>query len=104
MTVPDERYPPVRTFKPRRRSLAPARAAMVDRLAEHWALDPGGSMHDLPARVGRDAAVVLDIGIGLGDTMIAMAQAQPELDVIGVDVHTPGFATSLASREASVAG
>ena len=40
--------------------------------------------------------MVLDIGIGLGDTMIAMAEAQPELDVIGVDVHTPGVATSLS--------
>jgi tRNA (guanine-N7-)-methyltransferase len=69
---------------------------MVERLAVHWALDQDGPSLDLPTVFGRRAPVVLDIGIGLGDTMIAMAQAQPELDVIGVDVHTPGIATSLS--------
>jgi tRNA (guanine-N7-)-methyltransferase len=69
---------------------------MVERLAAHWALEQDGPELDLPAVFGRRAPAVLDIGIGLGDTMIAMAQAQPELDVIAVDVHTPGFATSLA--------
>jgi tRNA (guanine-N7-)-methyltransferase len=89
-------HPPVRTFKPRRRALTPARAVTVERLAQRWALDEAGARLDLPAVFGRDVAVVLEIGIGLGDTMIAMARAQPELDVIGVDVHTPGFATALA--------
>ena len=97
MSDPPTVHPPVRTFKPRRRSLAPARQAMVDRLAQQWALDETGPVLDLPAVFGRDAGVVLDIGIGLGDTMIELAVAQPQLDVIGVDVHTPGFATSLAS-------
>lgn len=69
---------------------------MVERLAEHWALEQDGPALDLPAVFGRRAPVVLDIGIGLGDTMIAMAQAEPGLDVIGVDVHTPGIATSLS--------
>ncbi len=89
-------HPPVRTFKPRRRALAPERAAMVERLAPRWALDESGPSLDLAEVFGRVAPVVLDIGIGLGDTMIAMARAQTGVDVIGVDVHTPGFATSLA--------
>ncbi len=97
MSDPPTVHPPVRTFKPRRRSLAPARQAMVDRLAQQWALDETGPVLDLAAVFGRDAGVVLDIGIGLGDTMIELAVAQPDLDVVGIDVHTPGFATSLAS-------
>lgn len=97
MSDPPTAHPPVRTFKPRRRSLAPARQAMVDRLAQQWALDETGPVLDLPTVFGRDAGVVVDIGIGLGDTMIDLAVAQPDLDVIGIDVHTPGFATSLAS-------
>jgi tRNA (guanine-N7-)-methyltransferase len=54
---------------------------------------------ELDTVFGRSAPVVLDIGIGLGDTTLAMAAAQPELDVIGVDVHTPGIASSLAGIE-----
>jgi tRNA (guanine-N7-)-methyltransferase len=35
--------------------------------------------------------VVVEIGFGLGDATAAMAAAQPEFDVIAIDVHTPGI-------------
>ena len=89
-------HPPTRTFKPRRRSLSSARAEVYARLAPRFVLDERGPMLDLDDVFGRPAAAVLDIGIGIGDTMIEMAIAQPELDVIGCDVHTPGIAASLA--------
>lgn len=41
---------------------------------------------------GREAPVVLEIGIGRGEALLAMAMADPATDVIGVDVHTPGIA------------
>jgi tRNA (guanine-N7-)-methyltransferase len=89
-------HPPTRTFKPRRRSLSSARAEVYARLAPRFVLDERGPMLDLDDVFGRAASAVLDIGIGIGDTMIEMAIAQPEHDVIGCDVHTPGIATSLA--------
>jgi tRNA (guanine-N7-)-methyltransferase len=92
-------HPPVRTFKPRRRSLSSSRSALFDRLAPRFTLESTGPVLDLDDVFGRPASVVLDIGIGVGDTMLAMAIAQPELDVIGVDVHTPGIANSLAGIE-----
>jgi len=48
---------------------------------------------------GRDGDVVLDIGFGHGESTIEMAAAQPELDVIGVEVHTPGVVTVLDAIE-----
>jgi tRNA (guanine-N7-)-methyltransferase len=62
-------------------------------------IDEDGPTLDLDDVFGRPASVVLDIGIGIGETTIAMAIEQPELDVIGCDVHTPGIATSLALIE-----
>ena len=89
----------IRTFKPRRRQLSPARAALFDRLAPTLCLDPEGPVLDLATVFGRVAPVVLDVGIGLGDALIASAAAEPHVDVIGADVHTPGIAATLAGIE-----
>ena len=92
-------HPPVRTFKPRRRPLSPGRAELFARLAPRFTLEEQGPLLDLADVFGRHGEVVLDIGIGVGDTLLTMAAAQPELDVIGVDVHTPGIAHVLAGIE-----
>ncbi len=39
---------------------------------------------------GRTAPRVLEIGFGMGDSLLAMAQAEPDKDFIGIEVHPPG--------------
>jgi tRNA (guanine-N7-)-methyltransferase len=90
---------PVRTFKPRRRPLSPARAALYDRLSPRWCLDEAGRELDPFEVFDRAAPLVLDIGIGIGDSLTEMAAAEPDADLIGADVHTPGIASSLARIE-----
>ena len=92
-------HPPVRTFKPRRRSLSSGRAEVFERLAPQFTLAEEGPLLDLDDVFGRRANVVLDIGFGIADSLLTMAAAQPDLDVIGVDVHTPGIAGALAGVE-----
>ena len=43
--------------------------------------------------------VVLDVGFGHGESTIEMAAAEPDLDVVGVEVHTPGVVTVLDAIE-----
>ncbi len=103
MTTPTPSPPPIRTFKPRRRPLTPARAAQFEELAPRWCLDESGGSDDSfdPVAVfGRTAPVVVEIGIGFGDTLLAMAEADPGIDLIGIDVHTPGIAASLVGIDA----
>lgn len=50
----------------------------------------GDSVLDLPALFGRVAPVTLEIGFGNGDSLAQMAQAAPERDFLGIEVHTPG--------------
>mgnify|MGYP000524803648 CR=1 FL=1 len=38
----------------------------------------------------RQAPVVLEIGFGMGDSLIEMAEADTETNFIGIEVHTPG--------------
>ena len=89
----------VRTYKPRRRQLTPARAELFERLRPQLCLDVEGGAFDPAATFGRTAPVILDIGIGHGDSLTAAAAADPGSDLIGVDVHTPGIAATLARIE-----
>ncbi|MDW3216796.1 MAG: tRNA (guanosine(46)-N7)-methyltransferase TrmB [Ilumatobacteraceae bacterium] len=89
----------VRTFKPRRRQLTPARAELFERLRPSLCLDVEGERFDPIVEFGRAAPLILDIGIGHGDSVTTAAAAEPDTDVIGVDVHTPGIASTLARIE-----
>ena len=61
--------------------------------ADHW--DAYGlSLFDGPvaweAVFGRRAPVVLEIGFGMGDSLLEMAAAEPDKDFVGIEVHPPG--------------
>ena len=90
---------PALTFKVRRRGLSPKRQREFDEWIAKWSIDLDGPVLDWDDVFGpdRDAerGVVLDIGFGHGESTIQMARAQPELDVIGVEVHDPGVVTVL---------
>ena len=65
-------------------------------------LDVEQGMLDLTEVFGREAPVVLEIGFGMGDSLVAMAEAMPEKNYIGVEVHRPGVGRLL--NNASEAG
>ena len=50
---------------------------------------------DLPAWFGRTAPVVVEIGTGTGISTLAMAQDEPDIDVIAVEVYRKGIAQLL---------
>lgn len=50
---------------------------------------------DLTALFGRSAPTILEIGFGMGETTAAIAQAHPQLNYLGVEVHSPGVGSML---------
>ena len=48
---------------------------------------------------GRDAPRILEIGFGMGETTAAIAQAHPQNDYLGIEVHTPGVGALLRRIE-----
>ena len=48
---------------------------------------------------GRDAPVVLEIGFGMGDSLLSMAKDQPEKNYIGIEVHRPGVGRLLNNAQ-----
>ena len=84
-------HPPgVRTFKRRSGRVTPGQTDARQRLWPRLGLEVDGRPLDLPALFGRVAPLVVDVGFGMGEATAEMAAAQPDLDVLAVDVHTPG--------------
>ncbi|HUR39549.1 MAG TPA: tRNA (guanosine(46)-N7)-methyltransferase TrmB [Verrucomicrobiae bacterium] len=50
---------------------------------------------------GRDAPVAMEIGFGNGDHLLARAQAEPQRDFFGVEVHRPGVGRVLNRAHAA---
>ena len=49
---------------------------------------------------GRTAPIVLEIGFGMGASLVEMAEAAPQKDFIGIEVHRPGVGRLLHLMEA----
>jgi tRNA (guanine-N7-)-methyltransferase len=56
-------------------------------------------LYDLPTVFGRQSDVVLEIGFGMGKSLVAMAKAAPAQDFIGIEVHKPGVGACLGEAE-----
>lgn len=88
---------PIRTFHPRRGRLSGRHEDALTRLWPRWGV-PIAPV-DAGALFGRQASLVLEIGSGMGDATVAMAEADPARDYLAVEVHTPGIANLLARVE-----
>lgn len=82
----------VRTFKPRRRALSPRRQERFDSLIPEWVVETDDVAAGWGEVFGRTSPVMLDIGIGDGRSCVDLARDHTDLNVVGVDVHTPGIA------------
>jgi tRNA (guanine-N7-)-methyltransferase len=50
---------------------------------------------------GRSAPRMVEIGFGAGEALLAFAQAHPEMNCIGVEVHRPGVGHLLLGAQAA---
>ncbi|AXF76882.1 tRNA (guanosine(46)-N7)-methyltransferase TrmB [Erwinia tracheiphila] len=58
---------------------------------------------DLQTLFGRYAPVVLEIGFGMGASLVSMASANPQQNFLGIEVHSPGVGACLSAvNEAGV--
>jgi len=73
-------------------------------LNDHWkdmGLNHSDGLIDVKTLFENENAVVLEIGFGMGKSLVEMAKAAPELNFIGIEVHKPGVGAciSLASEQ-----
>ena len=86
----DPRHRSIRSFVLRQGRFTPAQQRAF---TEHWSrygLDPDESSPDWRTHFGRTAPLVLEIGFGNGEQLLASAQSEPDKNFVGIEVHRPG--------------
>jgi len=88
---------PIRSFVLRQGRLSPAQQRALESLSPTYGIPFAREPIDFDRVFGRRAPRVLEIGFGMGDTTAAIAQARPDEDFVGIEVHSPGVGSLLRS-------
>lgn len=87
---------PIRSFVIRPGRLTKAQKHALKQHWAHYGIEMPTQEMDFNAIFKRDNPKVLEIGYGMGKSLITMAEAAPEKDFIGIEVHTPGVGALIA--------
>ncbi|WP_410687165.1 tRNA (guanosine(46)-N7)-methyltransferase TrmB [Avibacterium paragallinarum] len=95
--TPDGRYKrKVRSFVLRTGRLSDFQRNMMN---DHWyiyGLSHQDQPFDFKEIYGNDNPVVLEIGFGMGKSLVEMAEQNPDKNYLGIEVHTPGVGACIA--------
>lgn len=86
---------PIRSYVLRQGRLTAAQAHAHAELLPRLGVRYSPKHSDLDRMFGRAAPKIVEIGFGMGDTTAQIAAANPELDYLGIEVHTPGVGAVL---------
>ena len=97
---PGEKYlRPIRSFVKREGKLTSGQQNAIELLWPTHGVDLGDELLDFSKLFGREAQTVLEIGFGNGLSLAAMAEAHPEINFFGVEVHRPGVGSLLVQSK-----
>jgi tRNA (guanine-N7-)-methyltransferase len=85
----------VRSYVLRAGRMGTGQARALTELGPRFLIPYAEARLDLDACFGRSAPKVLEIGFGMGDSTATIAASHPEIDYLGVEVHTPGVGALL---------
>lgn len=90
---------PIRSFVKREGKLTGGQKNALEQLWSTHGVDLGDQRLDLTELFGRSAPVVLEIGFGNGLSLADMAEAHPDMDFFGIEVHRPGVGSCLVQAK-----
>ncbi|MBT0727893.1 tRNA (guanosine(46)-N7)-methyltransferase TrmB [Rosenbergiella australiborealis] len=93
----------IRSFVRRQGRLTKGQQQALDELWPINGIEYSAEPMDFALIFGREAPLVLEIGFGMGASLVEMAKANPHQNFLGIEVHAPGVGACLASaHEAGV--
>jgi tRNA (guanine-N7-)-methyltransferase len=95
----DGLQPEIRTFHARRGRVSVVAETEVARLWPRFGIDEQRDPLDFGILFPGKAATVLEIGFGMGSATVQLAQEEPNVGVLAVDVHVPGIASLIRACE-----
>ncbi|MGB5103319.1 MAG: tRNA (guanosine(46)-N7)-methyltransferase TrmB [Steroidobacteraceae bacterium] len=90
----------VRSFVVRAGRMTVAQERAWRELWPRYGIEDDGPL-DFGTVFGREAPVTLEIGFGNGESLAALAEAHPDRDFLGIEVHRPGVGHLLLRAEAA---
>ncbi|MDD5271574.1 MAG: tRNA (guanosine(46)-N7)-methyltransferase TrmB [Methylovulum sp.] len=89
MLASDTPLKKIRSFIRRQGRLTTGQQLALDTHWDSYCLSPDIG-YDFNEVFGRSAPLILEIGFGNGESLAKMAQANPDKDYLGIEVHRPG--------------
>ncbi len=90
MTFEKEPHPRIRSFALRQGRATAGQQKAIDNVWGNYCLDPD-KIYDYAQVFNREAPLIVEIGFGNGSSLAAMAEANPDLNYLGIEVHRPGI-------------
>lgn len=85
----------IRSFALRQGRLTPSQARALEEQWPKFGLEVANGMLDFETVFGRQAPTIVEIGFGMGKSLAKMAEANPQNNYIGIEVHKPGVGALL---------
>jgi len=90
----------IRSYVLRQGRITPSQQRALDQLFPTYGLPFTPQPIDAKKIFARTAPVVVEVGSGMGETTVEIAQAHPEVDYLAVEVHGPGVGSLLKKIDA----
>ncbi|CAB4844955.1 unannotated protein [freshwater metagenome] len=91
--------PTIKSFKLRGTRITAAQLDARERLWPTYGVDVAESEIDLMGAFPDKQKVILEIGFGMGEATVAIAQNFPDVGFLAIDVHQPGIGKLLSLIE-----
>lgn len=89
----------IRSFVKREGRMTQAQQCAIETLYPIYGLPIGHGLLNIEQVFGRQAKTVLEIGFGMGQSLVTLALLRPEINFIGIEVHSPGVGSLLRAIE-----
>lgn len=85
----------IKSFVHRAGRMSPRQQLGLEQLMAHYTL-PHETAWDFAQIFAREADTIVEIGFGMGASLLTMALEHPEVNFIGIEVHRPGVGSLAA--------
>lgn len=87
-TTPSRR--PIRSYVIRSGRLTESQRKAIDEHWQQYVISPGNELFDFDTLFPNPGELIVEIGFGMGDSLLEMAQQFSSCNFIGIEVHRPG--------------
>jgi len=87
----------IKSFVRREGRMTPAQKQALDNLWSQYGLELTSNKIDFSSLFNNQFPTILEIGFGMGGSLLTLAQEHPKNNYIGIEVHRPGVGALLAN-------